>query len=279
MKEAMFYQKRSNGDIDCLLCPHNCHISEGNLGFCKVRKNQNGKLYTLNYGKITGAAYDPIEKKPLYEFYPGEIIFSIGSYGCNFRCDFCQNYQLVYDHERYSDADIDRLWELAGANGSIGIAYTYNEPTIWYEYMYDISCGIRDRKLKNIMVTNGYINQEPLKKLLPLLDAMNIDLKAYSDAFYKKICSGTLEPVLKTIETAANCTHIEVTTLLIDGENDRDIEAIAKFLGDINSDIPLHISRYFPRFKRNTPVTDVNSLYRAEEIARKHLNKVYLGNI
>lgn len=279
MKEAMFYNKLSEGKVQCLLCPHNCNIPEESHGVCGVRKNIDGKLFSLNYGKITSAAYDPIEKKPIYNFHRGSKIFSIGSFGCNFKCDFCQNYEIVQSCSYYKEVSIERMLEFAKDESSIGIAYTYNEPTVWYEFMHDIAIRAREIGLYNVVVTNGYINEAPLRMLLPYIDAMNIDLKSFSNEFYKKICGGSLDPVKRTIEIAAEHTHVEVTTLLIDNENEEDIEEIAKFLSSIDEDIVLHISRYFPRYKRDNPATKLESLFNSEKIAKKYLNNVYIGNI
>lgn len=275
----MFYNKLSEGEVQCLLCPHNCNIPEESHGVCGVRKNIDGKLFSLNYGKITSAAYDPIEKKPLYNFHRGSEIFSIGSFGCNFKCDFCQNYEIVQSSSYYKEVSIERMLEFAKDDSSIGIAYTYNEPTVWYEFMHDIAIRAREIGLYNVVVTNGYINEAPLRTLLPYIDAMNIDLKSFSNEFYKKICGGSLDPVKRTIEIAAEHTHVEVTTLLIDNENDEDVEGIAKFLSSIDKDIVLHISRYFPRYKRDNPATKLESLFNSEKIAKKYLNNVYIGNI
>ncbi|TFZ41405.1 AmmeMemoRadiSam system radical SAM enzyme [Soehngenia longivitae] len=280
MKEAKFYENKGDYVI-CKLCPHNCKIKNGSTGICKVRKNIDGVLYSTNYEKITSIGLDPIEKKPLYHFYPGTKIFSIGSFGCNFRCDYCQNYEIVEGEALAIDLSIEKIIQLEEETNSIGMAFTYNEPTIFYEMVEDLAKEMRNRGKKNVLVTNGFINKEPLTHLLPLIDAMNIDLKAMSDDFYKKICKGKLDPVLETIKLSATKTHVEVTTLLIDEYNtsEEEIERLSYFLSNIDKDIVLHFSRYFPKHKMNNPATNLSTLTKAKEIAKKHLNYVYIGNV
>ena len=235
----------------------------------------------MNYGEITSYAYDPIEKKPLFHFYPGSKIFSIGTFGCNLTCKCCQNWEISHAKPltvQMSDEDIIRF---SRANGSIGIAYTYNEPSIGYEYVLHLSKKIKKHNLKNILVTNGYIEREPLEELIPYIDAMNIDLKFMDDKLYNQMCGGSLYPVLETIEFASKKTHIEVTSLIIEGENDSDdsIEKMAKWLSNIDKNIPLHMNRYFPAYKLSLPATSLETLQRGKEIARKYLNYVYIGNV
>jgi len=280
MKEAKFYENKGEY-VFCVLCPHNCKIKNGSTGICKVRKNINGVLYSLNYEKITSVALDPIEKKPLFHFYPGTKIFSIGSFGCNFRCDYCQNYEIVYGENLAIDLSIEKIIQLEEESDSIGMAYTYNEPTIFYEMVEELAKEMKNRGKKNVLVTNGFINKEPLLNILPLIDAMNIDLKAMTDDFYKKICKGHLDPVLETIKLAASKTHVEVTTLLIDEYNtsEDEIEKLSYFLSNIDKNIVLHFSRYFPKHKMTKPATNLNTLIRAKEIAQRHINYVYIGNV
>lgn len=281
MKEAKFYTEGQDKEVYCTLCPHYCKIFTGGLGKCRVRKNIDGTLFSLNYGKITSYGFDPIEKKPLYHFYPGESIFSIGTYGCNLDCDFCQNWEMVHDDSLSLKVSNEDIISLSKAQESIGIAYTYNEPTIFYEFVYDIAKLARAENMKNVLVTNGFINQEPLIQLLPLIDAMNIDLKSIDDRFYRSICKGKIEPVIETIKTSNKYTHIEVTTLVIDGENSSmiEIEELAKTLSSIDKSIPLHLSRYFPNYKMNLPPTNIETLIEARQIAKRYLDYVYLGNI
>lgn len=279
--EAMYYTKEKNNTVRCYLCPHNCIIKEGSRGMCNVRENVKGQLMALNYGKHTSYAYDPVEKKPLYHFYPGSDIFSIGSFGCNLHCDFCQNWEIAHGESLTIEMEDEDLLLLAKSKGSIGIAYTYNEPTISYEYLYHICKLVKAIGLKNVLITNGFIEEEPLREILPFIDAMNIDLKAMNQDFYKKICKGNLEPVLGTIKIAKEYTHVEVTTLIIDGLNSREeeIEKLAAWLGNLDRGIPLHISKYFPNYKMDLPATSYETLIRTKEIAEKYLDYTYIGNI
>ena len=283
-KEALYYDNLESGKVKCRLCPHNCTIGEGKFGICKARTAQGSKLYTTIYGEVSAIAMDPIEKKPLYHFFPGSSILSIGTVGCSFKCQFCQNYHisqnLNYPTDFYSPEEIA---ELALNKGSIGVAYTYSEPLIWYEYVYDASIETRKRGLKNVFVTNGYINQEPLSELLKYADAFNIDLKSFNKDFYRKVIGGKLEPVLETIEEVSRHPEIdlEVTTLVIPGYNDSDkeMDEITDFLASLNKDIPYHLSAYYPAYKFKAPPTPVETLERLKEIAERKLNYVYLGNV
>lgn len=239
----------------------------------------------MNYGEITSLALDPIEKKPLHFFRPGTFILSAGTFGCNFTCDFCQNFGISQHRAPSELLTKDQLVQvILNIDDNTGIAFTYNEPTIWYEYVYDCARLLKetDGHYAVVLVTNGYISEEPLKELLPYVDAMNIDLKSFSDDFYHRLCGGRLKPVLRTIETAvkASC-HVEITTLLVSGQNDTldEVESIARYLGAIDKDIPLHLSRYFPRYKFKSPPTDLGFMREAEKVARKHLNRVILGNV
>ena len=300
--EALYYVQMEDDSVICQLCPHYCHIQVSTTGRCHARKNIGGVLYTLNYGKVLAFAYDPIEKKPLKNFMPGTMIFSIGTFGCNLDCDFCQNHELVMAHPAFlnvtdysnikenttgtnhnDDGYMDEAWVLTMAEreGSIGIAYTYNEPTIWYEYVYHMCQLTHAKGLKNVLVTNGFINEAPLKALLPYIDAMNIDLKASNESFYERFCGGRLDPVLSTIALAAQHTHVEVTTLVIDTLNSdsTEIEAIAKAIAEIDPNIPLHLSRYFPNHRMTLPPTEAKTLKQAYEVAKRYLKYVYLGNM
>jgi pyruvate formate lyase activating enzyme len=281
--EAMFYE-RLKDKIHCFLCPHNCVIENGHFGRCNVRTHIDGKLYTINYGEITSAALDSIEKKPLHYFKPNSHIFSVGSFGCNFSCEFCQNYSISQGVTKSEYVTKENLVDtVLEAKNNIGVAFTYNEPSIWYEYVYDSSKLLKETnpQASVVLVTNGYISEEPLKQLLPYVDAMNIDLKSFNPKYYKDLCGGTLDPVLKTIEIAARTCHVEVTTLLVTDENDKleEVEHIANFLSSINEDIPLHLSRYFPRYKHISLPTNINFMKDAEAVAKRYLNKVCLGNI
>ena len=288
LHEASYYEKLSDNKVKCTLCPHNCIISDGQLGICKVRKNTGGILYTLNYAQLSAIHTDPIEKKPLYHFYPGKNILSLGSIGCNLKCNFCQNSHISqinndieFPAEKYNSEYIVK--EALRVRNNIGIAYTYNEPVIWYEYMYETALKAKEKKLKNVVVSNAYINPEPLQNLIPLIDAFNIDLKAYTEDFYKKQTKSNLNPVLQTIEAIASSgKHIEITNLIIPELNDNfdDFRNLIKFLVKTSGrNTILHLSRYFPAYKSELPATPKETLIEFYNYAKKHINFVYLGNI
>ncbi|HOM03151.1 MAG TPA: AmmeMemoRadiSam system radical SAM enzyme [Acetivibrio sp.] len=284
-KPAMFYNKSEDLKVHCHLCPHNCTIKPGSLGVCRARKNIDGNLYSLNYGKISSIALDPIEKKPLYRFKSGSRILSIGTFGCNLKCSFCQNWEIAHDEPELYDVTSEYIVNKAKElmpQGNIGIAYTYNEPSVWYEFVYDTSVLAKKEGLSNVLVTNGFIGKEALLMLLPYIDAMNIDVKAYTSSFYKDICGGALENVKETVKIAVEKCHVEVTTLVIPTLNDdlKEISEIAKWLSSLSRNIPLHLSRFFPNYKmQSIPPTPKETLYRAQEEAQKYLEYVYLGNI
>jgi len=272
--------------VQCEICPHHCKIEEGQVGLCKGRINLSGKIISENYGKLTGFALDPIEKKPLYHFYPGSKILSIGSYGCNLNCPFCQNcdISMVGGGElETQEVTCEELVEKAVEHknkGNIGIAYTYNEPLIGYEFVRDCASLAKQKGLKNVVVSNGYICEEPLKELLPIIDAFNIDLKGFTEEFYHKL-RGDLATVKRTIELADEKSHVEITTLIIPGENDseEEMKELSGWLASINPEIPLHISRFFPRWKmQDKEATPVKQVYRLAQIARGNLMNVYEGN-
>jgi len=286
MKEALFYEliDKEKGIIKCLLCPKECSIKEEKVGFCGARKNIDEKLYSLNYAKISSSGFDPIEKKPLYHFLPGSSVFSLGTVGCNFACSFCQNWTI--SQSNIEDVSTDNLSpekvvHLTLQNDSPGIAYTYSEPLIWYEYVLDTAKLAKKSKIKNILVTNGFINHEPLIQLLPYVDAMNIDLKSFRDSFYQKYCKGSLSPVLHTIELSKKYCHVEITNLIIPGLNDSDeeIKEMTDWISSLDQNTPLHFSRYFPCYKMNISATPLSTLYKARDIAQKKLKYVYIGNI
>lgn len=288
-KEAKYYEKHDGSRVICRLCPHECRIEEGKSGICRVRGNREGKLYTYNYGKISAIAMDPVEKKPLYHFYPGRYLLSLGTLGCNFRCGFCQNYHIAQqgidmEGSAYGTREASESYLLSlcrQEENCVGIAYTYNEPNVWFEYILETAKKFRGNGYKNVMVTNGYINQAPLKELLPFIDAFNIDVKGFTKEYYKNVCGGQLEKVMETVETAAGHSHVEVTTLVVPGLNDseREMEELSRWLAGIKAFIPLHLSRYYPRYKMQEEPTPVEALKRLREVARKHLDYVYLGNV
>jgi pyruvate formate lyase activating enzyme len=280
-------EKREGSDrLTCLLCPHLCHIRQGERGVCGVRENTGDEISLTTYGVISGYALDPIEKKPLYHFYPGKYILSVGSYGCNLKCDFCQNYHISQHIDedgsyRLSPEELVRL--AVEASDNIGIAYTYNEPVIWYEYVIDCARLASSEGLKNVMVTNGYVNSEPLACLIEVTDAFNVDLKAFSNDFYRRYTGAALQPVMNTIrDIAASGRHLEITTLILPGLNDsvnamkREAEWIATVAG---RRVPLHLSRYFPIYKRNDPPTPAETILRLKETASEYLDFVYTGNM
>ncbi|HOO72124.1 MAG TPA: AmmeMemoRadiSam system radical SAM enzyme [Spirochaetota bacterium] len=280
---AQFYEAATDNRLRCHLCPHNCLIADGKSGICGARKNSGGVLYAETYGMITAIAMDPIEKKPLYHYYPGSRILSIGSRGCNLRCPFCQNWHISQDDRAstsyYSPEDIVTL---ALKNDSIGVAYTYNEPVIWAEYVIDTSRMARAKGLRNVMVSNGYINPAPLDDLLGVVDAFNIDLKSFNDETYKKALKGRLANVRESIERIfAAGRHLEVTTLIVTGMNDSlaEMEQIYKFIASIDRKIPWHISRYYPNYKYHKDATDTDFLFKVYEEASKLLDYVYTGNV
>lgn len=281
--KILFYEEY-NDKIRCKVCPHNCILDEGKYGICRVRTIKNNIPNAINYGEITSAGVDPIEKKPLYHFKPGRNILSIGSFGCNMTCSFCQNHEISQGQPETEYMSIEELIKvIPKIDNNAGVAFTYNEPFMWYEYIYEASKEIKE-KIPNanvILVTNGYINKEPLLKILPYVDAMNIDLKGYTNRYYNKICGAELVPVLETIKTANDYCHIEVTTLLVSDENDSIEEAgeIAKFIAGVNKNIPLHLSRYFPRYKMENQATQIEKIINAQNEAKKHLNYVYTGNV
>jgi pyruvate formate lyase activating enzyme len=295
VREAMHYTRRDDGRALCHLCPHGCVIGEGQAGLCRVRRNRGGMLWATNYGVVSSCGLDPIEKKPLYHFHPGSSILSVGTYGCNLACAFCQNWEISQRGaaEGVEEADGEGLVsperlveaarrEAAGPRGNIGLAYTYSEPFIWYEYVIEASRLARAAGLKNVLVTNGFVAEGPLRELLPYVNAMNIDVKAFTEDCYRRTCRGALAPVKRTVELArAAGVHVELTNLLIPTLNDSDEEigALVAWVESVDRAIPLHFSRYFPHHKLDLPPTPPATLRRAREIARARLPYVYLGNV
>ena len=273
--------------VKCSICPRGCELSEGQIGFCRARACVNGVIIPINYGKVTSLVLDPIEKKPLYHFYPGSKILSLGSFGCNLRCPFCQNYEIsmagINDlpcqnitPRQLTDLAVRLASEPAG---NLGVAFTYNEPLISYEFLKDCCVLLHEAGLKTVLVSNGHINQEPLTELLPLIDAMNIDLKGFTKEYYDYV-GGNLECVKQTIATAYRKCHVEVTTLIVPTKNDSvaDMEKEAEWLAGLSAEIPLHISRYFPRYKSDIPATPIEKIKELQEVAQKYLKHVHIGN-
>jgi pyruvate formate lyase activating enzyme len=279
-KEALYWEKGKNGKVQCLLCPVGCVIAEGKVGVCRGRKNEGGRLFAANYGWLVSVAIDPIEKK-LYHFHPGRQILSTGPNGCNLRCQNCQNWNISQEESPTQFAKSQDLIEVALREKSFGISYTYTEPLIWYEYVLDTARMAKEKNLANVLVTNGYINEEPLRKLLPYIDAMNVDLKSMDQDFYKKICKGKLDPILKAIEISfQNHVHIEITNLLIPTLNDSDeqIQKLVDFVARLSDRIPLHFSRYFPMYKMDIPSTPLETIQKAFMLGKRKLKYVYVGN-
>jgi len=290
MYKAMYYEE-AEGGIRCKLCPHACLIKEGNYGLCRVRRVVDNQLISMNYGIISARNLDHVEKKPLYHFYPGKKIFSIGSVGCNLRCKYCQNHTIA-------QGDFTSVFERAGrttpksvvkqaielkGEGNIGVAYTYNEPVIWYEYMRDIAVEVRKAGMKNVMVSNGFIEEEPLRELIKVMDAFSIDLKSYGDEFYKEITGSRLAPVKRSLEIVAKSRcHLEVEYLVIPGYND-DTEKFRELMEwyseTLGKGVPLHINRYFPQYRMTVEPTPLDTLIGLYEIAIEYLNYVYIGNV
>ncbi len=287
LKEAMFYHRE--GDLlVCDLCPHRCRIAENKCGFCGVRKNEGGKLLTLSYGNICASAVDPIEKKPLYHFLPGTTSFSIATMGCNFRCHFCQNWRLSQITESAGlvteQVTAEDIVRSAIKYNCASISYTYTEPTIFYEFVLDCSVLAKEQGLATVWVTNGYINQEPLFKVLPYIDAANVDLKSFNHQTYRQLCAGSLSEVCETISILyKEGVWLEVTTLIIPGVNDshEELSQIAEFIASLSIDIPWHISAFYPNYRMlDVPPTSLQLLLEAEVIGRKKgLRYIYLGNV
>jgi len=290
MKVALFYEKLEDQKVHCFLCRHHCKINDGKRGLCGVRENKSGTLYTLVYGLPCSYHIDPIEKKPLFHFYPGSKAFSIATAGCNFRCRHCQNHeisQMPRDDVRIDGQKMEpsEVVELAAKSGCKSISYTYTEPTIFYEYALDIAKLAKERGIYNNFVTNGYIEEEPLKAIRPYLDAANIDLKGFNKEFYKKVCGAELEGVLDTIKAYKSLgIWIELTTLVIPGYNDKEeeLKAIAQFIkNDLGVETPWHVSAFYPTYKlTDAPRTPIKTLQKACEIGLEAgLRYVYMGNI
>jgi pyruvate formate lyase activating enzyme len=290
LKEARLYRKSAENKVSCFLCSHHCLISEGKFGICNVRENKNGILYTHAYGDLIAQHIDPIEKKPLYHFSPGSRSFSIAAIGCNFQCGFCQNWQISQAKEaeglglRPEEVKPEEAVKQAKRSASTSISYTYTEPTIFFEYAFEIGQLAKKEGLWNVFVTNGYMTEEMIQMIHPNLDAANIDLKSFSDDYYRRICKGRLGPVLKSIERMKKLNiWIEVTTLVLPGQNDseEELKRIADFLYGVDPSIPWHLSRFYPQYKmEDLESTPGNALKMAHEIGKEAgLRYVYLGNV
>ncbi|MDD5071691.1 MAG: AmmeMemoRadiSam system radical SAM enzyme [Patescibacteria group bacterium] len=293
MEQAKFYKKLNTNKVQCRLCHHFCIIGEGQTGICRARKNEKGKLYSLVYGYPIALNIDPIEKKPLFHFLPGSLAYSLGVLGCNFRCANCQNWDIsqaekIEEKIKYLDfIPPEKIVKNALASGCSSVAYTYNEPTIWAEYVLDIMKLARKNKLKNVWVSNGYISPDCLKAILPYLDAVNIDLKSREENFYLKNCGGKLKPVLDNLKILKKeKIHTEITTLIIPSLSDNPgmLKKIAEFIvRDLTPETPWHISKFSPRISwklKNLPETEDEIIYQAYEIGKKAgLKYIYTGNM
>ena len=290
MKEALLYERLTEGRVRCNLCAHRCVIFPGRVGICRVRENREGKLYTHVYGRIVSQHVDPIEKKPLFHFYPGSTSYSIATVGCNFHCLFCQNWEVsqVVSPEQFllgEEVTPEEIVERALMLGCRSIAYTYTEPTVFFEYALDTAEIAHSHGLRNIFITNGYETPEAIGVIRPYLDAANVDLKSFSDQYYRKVVGATLKPVLETILLLkALGIWVEVTTLVVPGRNDSpdEMRAIARFLSrEVGRDTPWHISRFFPAYKMSDlPPTDISTLHEARLIGLEEgLDFVYIGNV
>lgn len=270
--------------VSCDICPRFCEIPEGGLGFCKARKNIGGKIIALSYGKIVALDLDPIEKKPLAYFHPGAKILSVGTFGCNMNCAFCQNHVLaragLNDLKTYDLSPEELVRQASILKDNIGLAFTYNEPSINFEFVRDCFKLAIDEGMETVLVSNGQINDPYLEELLPLTKAWNIDLKTFSKDGYKKL-GGDLDTTLNTITKAAKSSHVEITTLVVPGisDNVEEFEKEVDFISSINRNIPLHLSRYFPAYKYNEAPSSIEDLEKMKEIALKKLDHVILGNV
>ncbi|MGC9374090.1 MAG: AmmeMemoRadiSam system radical SAM enzyme [Bacteroidales bacterium] len=287
--EALYYSQKENHKIQCELCPHNCIIKNKETGICKVRKNTDGKLISTNYGLVSSMGFDPIEKKPLYHFYPGKEILSVGSLGCNLKCKFCQNWLISQtsvenfrrESEIFSPEQIAHIAQSKQSN--IGVAYTYNEPIIFYEFMLHTAEKVKENNQQNVMVTNGFINSKPLHNLHAVIDAYSVDLKAFNNNFFIKYTKSQLEPVKQTLINIANADkHLEITNLVIPTLNDNpdEFEQMIKWIAqNTGKETVLHLSRYYPTYQLNIKATPINTLVELKKIAENYLSYVYLGNI
>lgn len=280
--EAMHYTKGPKESVICSLCPIKCRIRPGDSGRCRSRRNEGGTLVVQNYGAVTAVNIDPIEKKPLYHFLPGTDILSLGNNGCNLQCRFCQNWQISQTNVATQDLQPSALLAMVQKRNLQSVAFTYAEPSIWFEYVLDCSRLLKQNGIKSVLVSNGYIEPEPLEELLPSIDAMNIDIKSMDEEFYRKLCAASLSPVLKTCETVRKHCHLEITNLIIPSENDSLdlIEKLVRFMAtNLGDTTPLHLSRYYPGYQMTQPPTPEQTILDAGRLASEMLKYVYLGNL
>ena len=278
--------KKEKDRVVCPVCMHRCRLAEGQYGRCRAKKNEKGRIVSANYGKLTSLALDPVEKKPLRRFSPGSSVVSVGSFGCNLSCPFCQNHEISMARSENTGWRMMRPEELADlaedcrGRGNIGVAFTYNEPLAGYEFVRDTARLVHERGMKNVLVTNGTAKLPVLEELLPYIDAMNIDLKGFTEEYYRKL-GGSLETVKEFIRRAAKECHVELTTLIVPGENDsaEEMEREAEWIASVDPEIVLHVTRFFPRYRMtDRKATDVGEVYRLRDAAGKYLKYVYTGN-
>ncbi len=278
----------------CNVCHNKCNLNEGDTGLCRARTYKNGAFECINYGQVTSIALDPIEKKPLYLFYPGSRIISVGSYGCNLRCPFCQNHEISYGFGKEGDliyryispTELSQIAEEYVSQGNIGVAFTYNEPLVGYEYVIDASVEVHKKGMKTVLVSNGCVTEEIAQMVIPHIDAMNIDLKGFTDSYYSDFLGGDRKTVMDFISIAARSCHVEITTLIVPTYNDNEceIEEIASWIASLNDgrgqkDIALHLNRYFPRFRlTDIPAPDYSKMEQLKIAALKHIENVFIGN-
>lgn len=285
MKQASYWShEEQGGSVVCRLCPNFCRIGESETGICRVRRNIGGVLFAEGYGKVSSMNIDPVEKKPLYHYLPGTDIFSIGGWGCNFRCLFCQNWSISQEfHDQGDTLSPEHIVKAAETHGTPSIAYTYNEPLIGLEFVVDCAHLARERGIRNVAVTNGYISKEAGADAIEAIDAFNVDIKSIDAGFYRRNCGGALEPVLDFCRAVMDAgRHIEITNLVIPGENDggAEVERLAEWVAaNLGRHVPLHLSAYRPMYKMSNPATDEQILKTAFKLAGSHLDYVYLGNL
>ncbi|MFH1844855.1 MAG: AmmeMemoRadiSam system radical SAM enzyme [bacterium] len=282
-REALYWRTEGADAVRCELCPTGCRLRRGRVAPCGSRANVDGAMLPTQYGRVVSAGVDPMEKKPLYHFLPGAPILSIAASGCNLHCQYCQNWNISQcETGRAETRTPEQVLALARQHNSCGVAYTYSEPLVWYEFVRDTAERMHAANLKNVIVSNGFCNEAPLRELLTLIDAANIDLKSMDERFYRRVCKARLEPVLTAIRLCHELgVHLEVTNLVIPGQNDSDeqIQRLVDFLADLDESIPLHLSAYRPAYKFTAPPTSPETLQRAAELARRKLLYVFVGNV
>lgn len=278
MVEAKFYRAEKDYLV-CELCPRACEIKNGEEGDCWGYKNVDGKLYAIHYGRVVTATYDPMEKKPFYHYYPNSTILSIAPNGCNLRCQFCQNHDIAFEKKETKEISLQTILDYSGKSHSIGVAYTFTEPLIWWEYLMDSTRKLKGIGQKNILVSNGYINEKPFSEIIPYMDAINISVKSMRQDFYDRYVEAQLDVILNSIKIAFRETHLELTYLLVPGmtDSEQEIGDFVDFVAGVNKDIPVHFKRFFPHYKMtDTAMTPNETMVKAYKIANQKLNYIYL---